>query len=662
MRFQKNKIAGLVLMFVLFVFSGRAQGPMAPGQYTSANKKAIKHLNEGRQAFELKKDADAEKSFLKALEEDPKFIEPALGLANLYQVTNRHAEAITYFKKAIAINPRFYPNAFYFLAQSLLVTANYEEAKTNLELFLKFDRINPDTKDNATRLLANANFGMEAIKNPKPYAPVNVGEGINTDLNEYFPAVTADGKQFLFTRGLKVPEIPGYENEDFFMSEKQNGTWQMAKPIREINSQGNEGAPTLSADGNIMFFASCADDYGDYGSQDRKGYGSCDIFYSQKVNGRWTRPRNAGTAINTNNWETQPSFSSDGKTLYFIRGLRGRGGAINDHDIYVSTIGEDGKFSQAVKISSVVNTPLKEESVFIHPDNQTLYFSSEGHPGMGGLDIFMSRRQPDGEWGTPVNLGYPINTVEDENSLLVDPAGQLAFFASNRKGGYGGLDIYQFELPADMRPEKITYVKGKVFNAKTKEPLEASFELLDLETQKTVAKSFSQQNGGFFLTLNANKNYLVNVNKEGYLFYSDNFSLKGKETDFNKPFQLEIPLEPIDTGSVVELKNIFFDVNKWELKPESKAELDKLIAFLTKNPSLKIELGGHTDNSGDKKFNMTLSANRAKSVYDYLITNGKIGAGRLSYKGYGDTRPKVPNDTPENKAKNRRTEFKVMGK
>jgi outer membrane protein OmpA-like peptidoglycan-associated protein len=164
------------------------------------------------------------------------------------------------------------------------------------------------------------------------------------------------------------------------------------------------------------------------------------------------------------------------------------------------------------------------------------------------------------------------------------------------------------------------------------------------------------------VTLTANKNYLVNVSKEGFLFYSDNFSMKEIQADFNKPFQLNIPMEPIDVGSVVELKNIFFDVDKWDLKPDSKAELDKLIAFLTKNPGLKIELGGHTDNSGDKKNNLVLSSNRAKSVYDYLITTGKIDAGRLQYKGYGDTVPKVANDSPENKAKNRRTEFKVIGK
>lgn len=649
----------LLLNSILFCKQFNAQNN-APGQYTSTNKKAIKFLEEGKTAFEYKKDDVAEKFFKKAIEEDNNFVEAHLAIASLFQVTNRQENAIVHLNRAIQINPKYFPNAFYMIAQSQLIVGKYQDAKNNLETYLKIERINPNTKEKAEKLLTNASFGAEAIKKPSPFNPINVGAGINSELNEYFPAITADGKYFMFTRGLTVPEMPGYENEDFFISEKQNNIWQTSTPIKEVNSMGNEGAPTLSADGNIMFFASCANEFGDYGTQARKGYGSCDIFYSQKINGKWTMPRNAGTAINTNHWETQPSFSSDGKTLYFIRGIVGRGG-IKDQDIYMSTI-VDGKFIPAVKISSNVNTPLKEESVFIHPDNQTLYFSSEGHPGMGGLDIYMSKRQPDGDWGKAINLGYPINTFSDENSLLVNPDGKLAFFASDRKGGIGGLDIYQFEMPENIRPEKITYAKGKIFNAKTKESLEANFELFDLATGQNVTNSFSNANGEFFVTLTANKNYLVNVNKPGYLFYSDNFSLKGKETDFNKPFQLNIPLQPIDTGNVVELKNVFFDVNKWDLKPESKAELDKLTAFLNTNPTMKIEIGGHTDSDGDKKANMTLSSNRAKSVFDYIVNTGKINAARLSFQGYGDKKPKVPNDSPENKAKNRRTEFKVIAK
>ncbi len=652
----------LFSLLALLICTSSFSQSLPPGTYTSTNKKAIKFFEEAKLDYEVKKDAEAEKLLNKTLQEDPNFVEAHMLYGYLLLEKRRSKEGIEHFKKAIEINPKFFPRNFFDLGLAQLLTADYDEAVKNLETFLKFERINPNTKDQAEQYLRNARFASNAMKNPQPFKLVNLGAGVNTADYEYFPAVTADGSTFLFTRNIRnTTGKGGPQQEDFYISKKLNGTWQTATPMSSVNTAGNEGAPTLSADGQIMFFASCMEISGDYGSPERKGYGSCDIFYSQKVNGKWTTPVNAGPQINTRNWETQPSFSSDGKTLYFIRGTVTREG-IKNPDIYYATVGEDGKFGEAIRLSDIVNTPFKEESVFIHPDNQTLYFSSEGHPGMGGLDIFVSRRQADGAWGKAVNLGYPINTVTDENSLLVDANGKLAYLASEREGGFGGLDIYQFELPESVRPEKITYVKGLTYNAKTKVPLDASFELIDLETQQSVTKAFSNSAGEFLVTLTSNHNYLVNVSKPGFLFYSDNFSLKDKEADYNKPYQLEIPLQPIDTGYTIELKNVFFDVNKWDLKKESKAELEKVVAFLKTNPTLKVEFGGHTDNSGDKAFNKTLSTNRAKSVYDYVIQTGGIAAARLSYKGYSDTKPKVPNDTPENKAKNRRTELKVLGK
>lgn len=636
-----------------------SQGSLPPGTYTSQNKKAIKYYEEGKKYYEVRRDKEAEEALTKALKEDDNFVEAHSALAYLLMGYNRSNEAIPHFEKAVQLNAKFYPQNIYFLANAYMSVGRYDDAIKSFEMLSKYDRISPATKEAAAKEMINAKFGSQAVKNPKPVKLVNMGPGVNTDLNEYFPSITGDGKQFLFTREI----ILGGQarQEDFYLSKKDNNEWKSAMPMLGVNTEGNEGAPSISADGNYMFFASCMEQTGDYGSPDRKGYGSCDIFYSQKVNGKWTRPVNIGPTVNTANWETQPSFSSDGKTLYFIRGVISRG-AIKEQDIYMSVIGPDGKFGTPVKLSDKINTPDQEESVFIHPDNQTLYFSSAGHPGMGGLDIYMSKRQPDGSWGPAINLGYPINTYANDNSWLVDPSGKYAYKASDISGGYGGLDIYQFELPEDVRPEKLTYVKGKTYDAKTKEPVSAKFELIDLETQQSVTESYSDKAGQFLVTLTGNKNYIVNVSKDGYLFYSDNFSLKGKETDFNKPYLLDIPLQPIDTGSTVELKNVFFDVDKWELKPESKAELDKLIFFLVKNPSVKIELGGHTDNSGKKEWNKTLSTNRAKSVYDYVITNGKIPATRLSYKGYAESKPKVANDTPEHKAMNRRTEFKVTGK
>jgi outer membrane protein OmpA-like peptidoglycan-associated protein len=649
-----------LLLISFSISSIYAQG-LPPGSYSSTNKKAVKYFEDSKKMFQIRKDADAEKLIKKAIEEDPQFIEAHSAYADFLMGNNRVKEAIPLYEKAIQLNPKIFIDNNFYLGGAYLHEAQYEKAIPCFEIILKTERINPNLKDEAARYLKNAKFGADAIKHPQPFKLVNVGAGINTAEFEYFPALTADGNTFLFTRNIREGEgVTAPRQEDFYVSKKVNGVWQTANPITSVNTLGNEGAPSLSADGEIMFFASCMEMTGDYGSSDRKGYGSCDIFYAQKINGKWTKPRNAGSTINTKNWETQPSFSSDGKTLYFIRGIVTREG-IKNPDIYSSTIGEDGKFSEPVRLSDNINTPEGEESVFIHPDNQTIYFSSEGHPGMGGLDIFVSKKQADGTWGKAVNLGYPINTFTDENSLLVDANGKLAYYASEREGGFGGLDIYQFELPESVRPEKITYVKGLTYNAKTKVPVDASFELIDLETQQSVTSAYSNSAGEFLVTLTSNHNYLVNVSKPGYLFYSDNFSLKDKVADYNKPYQLQIPLQPIDTG-IIELKNIFFDVNKADLKAESKAELQKIIAFLKANPTLKVEFSGHTDNSGDKVFNKTLSNNRAKAIYDYVIEKGPIPAANLSYKGYGDTKPKAPNDSPENKAKNRRTELKVLAK
>lgn len=647
--FKKDIIFFLILQLLFFL--GFSQNKIS--KYSTTNAKAIKYYEESKKYFAQYKDKEAEELIKKAIAKDDNFIEAHTAYAQLLIEKKRYTDAAGHLQKAISINPDIYPVNHFMLANVFMLLGNYEDAYKSYKKFLSYNNINPDIKKIAEKEIKNAEFGMNSIKNPQPFNPVNMGSAINTANDEYFPSITADGETFIFTRKVGM-------QEDFYVSTKVNGKWQPAVPIKEINSMGNEGAPSISANGKIMFFASCINMEGNYGSSDRKGYGSCDIFYSENINGKWSKPVNVGPPINTQHWETQPSFSSDGKTLYFIRGYISRGN-IRQGDIYMSVLDENGRFSEPVKLGPNINTDEDEESVFIHPDNQTLYFSSRGHIGMGGLDIYMSKRQKDGSWGPAVNLGYPINTQNDENSLLVDPSGEIAYFASNRSDGYGGLDIYQFELPQNVRPEKITYVKGKVYDNTTKQGLITNIEVYDLSTQEKVVNSFSDTKGEFLITLTAGKNYMVNVNQKGYLFYSENFSLKNAEASFEKPYLLDIPLIPIDTGAITELKNVFFDVNKWELKPESKAELDKLVLFLKQNPSLKIELGGHTDNSGDKKFNQTLSNNRAKAVYDYLIQNG-ISAAKLTYKGYGDSKPKVPNDTPENKAKNRRTEFKIISK
>lgn len=651
-----KKFTRLVLSFILSVLclSAAAQS----GKLTTKDKKALKLYQEGQRCYDIRDNKCAEEKFQKAIKRDPGYLEAYTMLAYVYADMRKDEQAIEQLKKAISINPGFFPNNFFTLARLELGIGRYEDAKKNFEAFLSYPTPHDEMRNRAKLDIRNCEFAIDQLKKPKPFNPVNMGENINTAFHEYFPSITADGQLFLFTRDIKDTASPQGHQEDFYVSVRKSNKWEPSYSIGPpINTRDNEGAPSITADGQLVIFTAC-ETFGDYGPG-RKGYGSCDIFYSQRYGEKWTRPENLGTKINSKYWESQPSFSSDGRTLYFVRGVQTAEG--KSQDIYMAELGDDGNWKPAVKLPDHINTPAREESVFIHPDNQTLYFSSNGHIGMGGLDIYMCKRLPNGEWGEPVNLGYPINTYGEENSLLVGPDGNIAYFASTRPGGFGGLDLYEFELPQDVRPEKITYMKGKVYDARTKKPLEAMFELIDLATAKTVVTSTSNPgNGEFLVTLPANRDYALNVSKPGYLFYSENFSLKDG-ADINKPFLMDVPLQPIDTGGVVILKNVFFETNKFDLKEESKAELDKLVAFLKNNPTLKIELRGHTDNVGDDKSNQVLSENRAKSVYSYLIANG-IAKERLAYKGYGETKSIATNETPEGRAQNRRTEFKIIGK
>jgi outer membrane protein OmpA-like peptidoglycan-associated protein/tetratricopeptide (TPR) repeat protein len=639
------------LLFISLSVTIAFSQSLPPGTYTSNNKKAISLFEDGKKMLDIRNYEKAESKFNDAISKDPNFIEAYALLGVIFIETNNNQKAIDNFKKALS---PYYVNNYYQLAELQFHSGQYTDAKINLEKYLSFPRINPSIKEEAEFLLKSAKFAEAQIASPLPIKPINMGERINSAQEEYLPSMSADLKYFIFTRNYldrrNCENEP--DQEDFCMSVNN----EKSVPVIELNSNCNEGAPSLSVAGNFMFFAACGDQNLVY-LGNNKGYGSCDIFYTEKINGKWTKPQNVGPPINTANWETQPSFSSDGKTLYFVRG----GSRNHVGDIYFSEIGNDGKFKEPIKLGDNINTLKNEQSVFVHPDNKTLYFSSNGRVGMGKTDIYMSRKQEDDSWGPAINLGYPINTVDQEFKLVVSPDSKHAYFSSKREGGFGELDLYEFELPEALRPEKITYVKGHTFNAKTKDNLEAIIELIDLETQQSVTSAYSNSAGEFLVTLTSNHNYLVNVSKPGFLFYSDNFSLKDKVADYNKPYQLQIPLQPIDTG-IIELKNIFFDVNKADLKAESKAELQKIIAFLKANPTLKVEFSGHTDNSGDKVFNKTLSNNRAKAIYDYVVEKGSILAANLSYKGYGDTKPKAPNDSPENKAKNRRTELKVLAK
>ena len=404
------------------------------------------------------------------------------------------------------------------------------------------------------------------MQNPVPFQPQNMGPSVNSKWEEYLPSISANGQFFVFTR--RGPHQEKIVSEDFYASTfSQDGKWSLAQSLgTALNTFGNEGAQSLSSDGTILFFTAC----------DREdGYGRCDIYVSFLVRGEWSLAQNIGPSVNSPHWESQPSISPDGKELYFVSNRPGGKGKM---DLWKSSLTEEGSFGQPINLGKEINTQEDEMSPFIHMDNQTLYFASKGHTGMGDFDLFLSRRQgPSSNWQTSQNLGYPINTHEVENSLIVATDGKTAYFASDHSG-FGQEDIFFFELPTEVRPIQVEGIE------------------LDIISQRS--------------------------------------------------------------GDEIVLQNVQFAHNSFELDSSSYEELDKLIAYLQKHPSVHILIEGHTDDVGSAQANQLLSENRAEAVYHYLQA-ASINVLRLSYKGYGESKPLVSNDSESDRAQNRRTSFRI---
>lgn len=611
-------------------------------EYSTTDKEAIKYFALANQSLDDHLYDEAIAQLQKAIDIDVKFIEAHAQLADIYRLKWQYKEAVDQYRRVIDLNPDFNRSIYYKLGDCEIHQSEYADAQQHLEKYLSSDNLPGQSIFMAQKLLNDCKFSLQALQHPVPFKPVNLGSEINTADDEYFPAITADERTLIFTRKIN-------NNEDFYKSVKVAGKWQTATYLsNRINTPDfNEGALSLSQDGKVLFFTGC---------NRPDGLGRCDIYVSQKKGDDWSKPFDLSPPVNTAGWESQPSISADGRTLYFVSNRKGGYGG---YDIWKSNLTEKG-WSEPENLGPNINTSMNEQSPFIHPDDSTLYFCSNGWPGMGGMDLFVSRIGKDGKWQKPENLGYPINSSGDENGLTLTANGTSAFFSSNKLNGSGGFDIYTFELPANLRPHRVTYVKGTVNDAITKQPLESAIEIIDLEKNTSVYQDYSSADQGDFLaTLTTGKNYGLNISKDGYLFYSANFSLIGHED--KNPFEIAVLLQPIEIGNKVILKNIFFDTNKFDIKVESKPELQKLVDFLNTNPGVHIEVSGHTDNAGSDQLNQTLSENRAKAVYQYLIANG-INASRLVYKGYGKAQPVASNDNEEDRSRNRRTEFKIIAK
>ncbi len=615
------------------------------------SKKAKKNYQTALKYYNSFDNENALKYINIAIKADEKYIDAYWFRAEVYFKMKDSLKCIKDYEKAIEINPNYSYKLYYELAAICFSRGDYKKANENYKLCRNFDNLSERFLINIDYNIRETEFCYKSVQNPVPYKPINMGDNVNTKFDDYWPLVTAD-EQILYTTKLiprdnRFPVSQRNGQEDFFYNKKNGNKWGQLMHIgKAINTLGNEGAPTISADGQWFYFTAC-------GRKDGKG--KCDIYKTKKIGNRWQKPINLGAPVNTGAWESQPSVSADGRTLYFVSE---RGGSKGEMDIWVSHLQDNGKWTNPQNLGDSINTAGKEMSPFIHPDGKTLYFTSNAHIGFGDQDIFVSRMNNKGEWSKPKNLGYPINTKGNERGIALNNKGDLAYISTQR-GGKKDLDIYCFELYEDARPTPSTYVSGKIYNIETNKPVYTEFRLENLDSSNFELTNTSDEiTGKYLIPLPSEQSYAFNITAKGYLFYSDNFTLP-KGYDISKPFKKDIPLIPIKKDAKVVLKNIFFELDSYELKPESYVELHRLITFIKYNPNINIEIGGHTDNQGSAQHNKILSENRAKTVYNYLISKG-VDKSKLTYKGYGMDIPIADNNTEEGRAQNRRTEAKII--
>ncbi|MFN8397886.1 MAG: OmpA family protein [Bacteroidia bacterium] len=648
-----------LLILVLLLFTScktQAQpgGKPKPEDYGIKSKKALEMYLDGLAAAHNRDYAGAMGFYQGAIGLEPGFGDAYFqAAASAYAVRDLN-KAAEYAAKAEELMKDPHPNVYLYQAEAAFKKDDFKTAAEKYDKFFSFD---PPANGPSYRIWNNnrkashyaaANAGKRIQFNPE-----NLGDNVNSIGEEYLPNLTADGQTIFFTS--RRPGCTGGFNseyrdftEDFYFSEMVDGKWQPCKNLgAPVNTEFNEGAASFSPDGQWVFFAACSRP---------GGVGDCDIYVSKLQGATWSKPQNLGPVVNSPQWDSQPSISSDGKTLYFCSRRPGGKGL---EDIWYSTL-VNGAWTAPVNIGEPINTAGAEVSPFIHADGKTLYFSSDEHPGYGALDLFMTKSNGQA-WSKPENLGYPLNTSASEGNIFVDTKGEFGFINSSRDGGLGKSDIYKFGLDERIRPRYTTFVRGVVTDVKSKAALEAKVTFINLTTGDTVrAVGTNAVTGRYLLTLPLDEDYAAFVDKKGYLPISKNFSLKGIDPKETPYFDVDIALQPLEVGIEMVMANIFYETNKYALLDVSKPELDHMVAFLKTYKTMRVEIGGHTDNVGTDKDNQILSENRANEVRKYLIEHG-IKAERIEAKGYGESRPMSTEDSDAGRALNRRTVCRIIG-
>jgi len=626
-------------------------------------------------------------NFLKAsVDADPNNIDATFLLGDCYLKLNEASTSLAYLMKAFELNEDCNDEIRYMLGLAMQETGKFDDA---IKMFNEFLDKNKNPNDIANRETNNRINECQVAKtllgNPVKAKIDNLGPVVNTQFPEYTPVITADESVMMFTSrrdgnlgGVKetyrnANEL--FDREDIYQSNKMDGKWgppvNVGKPI---NTSEHDAIVALSPDGNTMFLY--------------KAVGEGDLYYCKKSSKGWTKPESLGSNINSKYSETSISVSADGKFLYFSSN---RPGGFGGFDIFRSERLENGRYDKPENLGPTINTSDDDDSPFIHPDGVSLYFSSKGHATMGGYDIFRTSLDSTGGWTQPENLGYPINTTKDDIYFVLSADNKHGYYSSEKPGGYGTSDCYLITMPTreiidiaeKEAPKKfnfeqsnsattklvlqvaeqktinpITIFKGKVFDDLTKKPLESDIFITNNATGEKLTDIVSSADGSFLIVLSSGKNYGIAVMKQGYLFHSENFDLP-PSSDYQE-IEKDIYLKKAALGTRIVLRNIFFDFDKSTIRKESAKELERLFTVLKENPTLKVEISGHTDNVGSADYNQKLSQDRSQSVVNYLIEKG-IDKKQLTFAGYGFSRPLISNDTEKGRQLNRRTEFEIKG-
>ncbi len=625
---------------VLMLFVGHVFAQRTP--LSTEDKKALKYYQEAAALLRRVQYPEAIEPLKKALSRDQQFIEAWQALGLSYSKIGKLEDAIGAYEsslKAAPESPRA-PRSYFALADLMFQAEQYQQAIDYAQLYISKRQNEKKNIETLEGIINNATYVLKARENPLPYNIRPLPGQANYFDQQYFPVLTVDQKTLIFT-GRN-------DHEDIYISRKQeNGDWSMPSPIsQQINTQLNEGACTISADGRMLIFTSC---------QGRRGYGSCDLFVSYREGNDWSLPENLGMTVNSSGWDVQPSLSADGRTLYFVSD---RPGGKGGKDIWKTTKDDNDQWTSPVNVGAPINTRLDEISPFIHVNGESLYFSSTGHTGMGGYDIFMSELEND-TWSTPENLGYPLNDQHDQVSLYISSDGKKGYYTvEHSEGGKWKSVLHTFDVPEERQVKRRSvFVTGVVTDKSTGKFLDASIKIYDLSASRLLSKVVSDaKTGEYTVVLSEGNDYGVYAERKGYLFADYTFSVDKIET-FNSG-SLDIALQPIKEGARMVLNNIYFEFDSFELKKESLSELQTVYDFLKNNRNITIEIQGYTDDKGSASYNQSLSENRAKAVYSYLIDKG-VPERMLSYKGYGAQDFIAENNTEEGRSKNRRIEFKI---